>query len=193
MWNARAVIVPGPEAGVDLAGGEGVAGMSTSSAGDALRHIARSPIRAMADLLTDSALEPHVVALWGERGAGIRTATREIARLARLSGVVPLSASMDRPAVRALLPHRTMLLIDESAGRRGWRRLLESELESPRHHLLLLVSWEEVAHVHNFRLEPLSPQVLVDAVRPHAASSACRLAISRCAAKSRGLPARFAE
>ena len=113
-WNARPVIVPGPEAGFDAARDDDRADRCAPPSVFALEHMARAAVDAIAELLTDPArLEPCAVALFGVRGAGIRTATQEIARMARLNGVVPLAASMDRPAVRALLPHRTVLLIEQ--------------------------------------------------------------------------------
>ena len=186
--------MPGPEAGFDVACSEGDTGGFGPPSVYALEHMPRAAINAIAELLADPArVEPCAVALWGGRGAGIRTATREIARMARLNGVVPLAASMDCPAVRALLSHRTVLLIEEGRGRGGWRRLLDSEIGAPRNHLLLLVSDEEVPHVHNLRLDPVPTEMLVGAVRPTTAAARRRRAITRCAVRARGLPGRFAS
>ena len=114
--------------------------------------------------------------------------------MARLNGVVPLAASMDRPAVRALLPHRTVLLIEQ--GTRPRRLAPACSRPALARRDTICCCWsvdEEVAHVHNLRLDPLPTEMLVGAVRPPAAATLHRPAIARCAARARGLPGRFAS
>jgi DNA-binding NtrC family response regulator len=192
-WNAHPAVVLDSASGFDTAPGQGDVGRFVPPAVFALEHMPRAAVETIGELLIDpTRIEPCAIALWGVRGAGLRTATRDIARVARLSGVVPLAASMDRPDVRVLLAHRTVLIIDDGTTGDGWRRLLESGLGAPRQHLLLLVGRKEVARVHNLRLDPLPRELLLGAVRPHPLSACHRPAVTRCAAGARGWPGRFA-
>jgi DNA-binding NtrC family response regulator len=193
-WSGRAVVVPDHAAGLEresagtaiTAGHPDVCGLET---------IARPAVAAIAEVLGDgSRVEPSALAIWGAPGSGLSCAVRDIARLARLNGLVPIDATIPHAAIWSLVSGRSLLVIDRSDdGASGWRRLLDAGVRCARSHLLLIVAAAEVRRVHSLRLEPVPEAALVGAVRPHAFAVVNRLHVAAAAARARGRPARFAH
>ena len=191
--RGQAVVVPDPEAGYACAPAEVPSppcDLPVESC--ALEHLPRPAVTAIAELLADAnRVEPCAIALWGEPGAGLSTATLEIARTARMHGLIPVAATIDEPAVWEALANRSILVIDPHGDGRGWRRLVAAGLRSVRSHLLLLTGREEARHVHNVHLERMATERLRAAVWPHGAGARYEAALERAAVRARGLPGVF--
>jgi DNA-binding NtrC family response regulator len=156
---------------------------------DTLAHRALGPLREV--LLERSARGPRVLALWGPSGAGLTTAVRELARVARMNGYVPMSLALGQ-GLTELARTRSLFLIGGQALEEGWRCLLQSSLRAPRSHVLLLLNAREAPGVHGLVLERLAPEALCDAIRPRARGGPVGREIARAARRSNGLPGRFA-
>jgi DNA-binding NtrC family response regulator/tetratricopeptide (TPR) repeat protein len=154
--------------------------------------IQRRAVAILGELLepTDN-LRPRIAALWGPEGAGKRTALLDLARIARLHGFVPLSAAL-ASTYGQRLAGRSLLLVDSTSGNLGWSALLDASLRTPRPHVLLFVGRCEIPGVDGVRLEPLSAEALVDAVRP-SVSHQERARVRRLAARAQGWPGRFSR
>ncbi len=137
-------------------------------------------------------MRPHIAALWGPDGAGKRTATNDLARMARLQGFVPIAARV-LSALADRVRGRSLFVIDEEESRLGWRVLLGAALASPRPHVLLFIGREEVPSVDGIGLEPLGIDALVAAVLPGPQNGAHAARVRRMAAQAGGWPGRFAR
>ncbi|HZR26348.1 MAG TPA: sigma 54-interacting transcriptional regulator [Vicinamibacterales bacterium] len=134
----------------------------------------------------------HAAALWGPRGAGKSCIVRELARVARLRGCVPVTARFVDTAYRELWRGRNLFVIEDESGR-GCAALLHTVGELAIPHVLLIVGESEVAGVHGVSLAPLPTQALVDAVLPASMDAAVERIVVRAAEQSRGWPGRFAR
>jgi DNA-binding NtrC family response regulator len=148
----------------------------------------------LADALVDAANDrTRVLSLWGVEGAGLRTATNDLARSARLQGLVPLALPLiERTAatLHDLLAGRSVVLIDRSGGA-CWSRLIEWGRRSPRSHVLLISGRQEVARVDGLGLTRLSMEALLGCVHPPVGTEEPR--ILDAARSARGLPGRLVE
>jgi hypothetical protein len=108
--RGRAVAVPGPEAGYEDE--SAVCSEAPPDAVPPLQLIPRASTRIFGDLLQqeDTALA-RPLSLWGAPGAGVPTALLDIARMARLQGIVPICARMATPEVCARLRGRSLLIV----------------------------------------------------------------------------------
>ena len=199
FWRNAPVVIPDAGAGLEADAGRGETSVDDESGLWGLESVARPAVAAVGELLADpDPLEPRVIALWGVSGAGLRVAIREIARLARLNGMVPIDASVANPAVWSLVRGRTAMIIQTAVettltrDAAGWRRWLDAGMCLARSHVLLMVAAREVPRVQNLRLDPVSDEVLVRAVRPYARAVVHQSSLTRLAARARGCPGRFA-
>jgi len=211
IWQGHAVLLPDAgarldrpadgRAGPDAFTSSGVLALSDCGLGS----IPRPAVAAIAEVVADSSRqEPRAIALWGEPGSGLRVAVRDIARLARLAGMVPIDASITDPVVWSLVGDRSVLVIDRvgrsipsgtsdrSSGDDGWRRLLDAEIRRARAHLLLITANGEVRGVTSLQLGPIDSEVLTQAVRPHASAVVHAAALAKMVAQTGGVPARLA-
>jgi DNA-binding NtrC family response regulator/tetratricopeptide (TPR) repeat protein len=154
--------------------------------------IERQAVAVLRELLEPSDdLRPRIAALWGPNGAGKHTALLDLARIARLHGFVPLSASL-ASAFGQRLAGRSLLLIDSSNQNLGWSALLDASLRTPRPHVLVFVGRDEIRGVDGVRLAPLPTEALVAAVCPPV-GNAEQASIRRMAAQAQGWPGRFSR
>ncbi|MGE5243113.1 MAG: sigma 54-interacting transcriptional regulator [Betaproteobacteria bacterium] len=188
------IVVPDSETGYPCAPSDAPA-RSLDECGLAL--VPRAAVRALAEACTPRGeTRPSVLSLRGAAGAGLSTALADIARAARLDGVVPVAVDLlDRlPALRDLLAGRSVLLIAAAGSdRRGWTEFLERALATMRAQVLMFVDSDERSGVPGIGLEKLAADVLVSAVRPGARAPALDRRIRRAARTARGLPGRFAR
>jgi transcriptional regulator with AAA-type ATPase domain/tetratricopeptide (TPR) repeat protein len=212
-WQACAVLLPDAGAGLDQAAearprvdavtSPGVLALSECG----LESIPRPAVAAIAEVVADPGRqEPRAIALWGEAGSGLRVAVQDIARLARLAGMVPIDSTITDPVVWSLVGDRSVLVIDRLSRRGrddsngiadrpsgdGWRRLLDAEIRRARAHLLLITANGEVAGVTSLQLGPIADEVLIQAVRPHASTVVHAAALGKVVAQAGGAPARLA-
>jgi DNA-binding NtrC family response regulator len=159
-----------------------------------LAHIDRPAVRALAEMLGHGAgPRPHVAAVWGSSGAGKTVAVAELARVARLNGLSPIAASLIRTPYADLLKGRSLFIIDDDACGAGWPALVHAVLRTSLPHALLLVGDREVRGVDGVRLERVSVDALVAAIRPRVTDSRLEAWARRAADRADGLPGRFAD
>ena len=118
---------------------------------------------------------------------------RELVRIARLRGFVPVSSRLAHGDQASLWRDRSLLIVDESGDGDGWASLLHAALTAGYPHALLIVSDEQPEGVDAVRLEPLAPGALVAALRPAALSPRLDALAHRAAERARGLPGEFAR
>jgi DNA-binding NtrC family response regulator/tetratricopeptide (TPR) repeat protein len=136
---------------------------------------------------------PRIVSLRGPAGAGKTVAVGELARAARLNGLVPVSAAMLQAPFSAALRGRTLFIIDDEAGVRDrWASLVEWALRSPRPHVMLVTGCHDEPWLDGILLDPVSPDALAGSIRPAAVPPALLQQIARAAARADGNPGRFA-
>ena len=156
-------------------------------------RIPRTAIAACAEMF-DSASErrPTVASVWGAAGAGKRTVVLELARLARLKGVVPIASRL-HPHLADLVRDRNLLIVHDvrEEWSQAWRSLLQSTLRSALPHVLLLVGDEEIPRVNGIALGAVPPDDLIAAVYPQPLDPRMEQRARRAAIDSRGLPGRF--
>ena len=82
---------------------------------------------------------PHVAALSGPPGSGKRVAVREVARIARMHGFVPVASRLVASRYAELWRGRSLFVIgDEEDGNR-WSAFLDVALGNAQPHVLLMV------------------------------------------------------
>src|SRR5262245_42476295 len=154
--------------------------------------IERPAVAVLGELLELSdELRPRVAALWAPENAGKYTALLDLARIARVRGFVPLSASLVS-AWGQRLAGRSLLILDTTNQKLGWSALLSASLTTPRPHVLLFIGRNEVPGVDSVHLEPLSAEALVAAVYPPV-NDVDRARIQQLAAEAQGWPGRFSQ
>jgi DNA-binding NtrC family response regulator len=136
---------------------------------------------------------PHVAALCGVRGCGKGVVVDELARIARLRGYVPVSSRLASGPHAQLWRNRSLFIIDESGDGDGWSSLLHAALGSGYPHALLIVSDEVQESIDAVRLEPVTPDALIAALRPRALSARLETVARRAAERASGLPGEFAR
>jgi DNA-binding NtrC family response regulator/tetratricopeptide (TPR) repeat protein len=134
----------------------------------------------------------HVASIWGPSGSGRTWVVRQLARLARLNGFIPVSTDLIDSEYRDAWRGRSLFLIDDGA-ERGWPALVESAMRAPRPHVMVIVGDTEIRGVDGIRLDPVGPDALVDAVRPRPLTPALGRDLQRCAERAEGWPGRFAR
>jgi DNA-binding NtrC family response regulator len=156
-----------------------------------LERIPRAAVASIAELF-EPAPSPRAraVGLIGEREAGLSTCILELARAARLQGLVPVASELVDSPFASLFESRTLFVIDRS-GVAGWRSLIDAVVRSARSHVVLLASDKEITGVDCVSLEPLEAATLVNAVRPTELPTVVEARVFRAAERANGLPGRF--
>ncbi len=192
--SGRAVYVPDATAGYECGANpvESIEPLETVEA-LGLCLLPRRPLSAITDLFdgTDRG-RPRALAIWGPAGAGMDTVLLELAREARRRGFVPVSPEALFPECWPLLRGRSMCIIARRGPLEGWRALLNLSTYAPKAHVLLFAGDWEVPTVLPIVLERFSPDTLASAVRPASLSAPLRRRVDVAAARSQGLPGRFA-
>jgi DNA-binding NtrC family response regulator/tetratricopeptide (TPR) repeat protein len=185
------VMTAGRRAGYPLEPGAALTETPFPADNAGLELAERRAVSALTELLTEAgSREPRAVALWGPPGSGKTTAVCGLARVARLAGYVPVSTRLLDARLASALAGRSVLLIDDGAGG-AWRRLLELVICSPRAHVLVMTSSEDLEHVASIGLDRLSTATLASAVRPPALGLERR--IRRAAERADGVPGRLVD
>ena len=159
-----------------------------------LAHIDRPAVRALAEMLgVGAGPRPHVAAVWGSSGAGKTAAAADLARVARLNGLLPVAASLIRTRYADLLEGRGLFIIDDEARGAGWAALTHAVLRTSLPHALLLVGDREIRGVDGVPLDRVPVETLVSSIRPRLADSRLEARARRAADRANGLPGRFAD
>jgi DNA-binding NtrC family response regulator len=185
----RPVVVPGPESGYPIMRTGAAQAASAVIENCGVLCVERSSTGAIAELLDQYDSVPHVIGLCGVAGAGKTTTVRQLARVARLRGYVPLSARLLETSFANALDGRSALIIDDDEFV-GARSLLEVAIRWPRRHMLLTTSREPVGRCAVV-LNRLTPGALAGAVLPTALADAP--AVRKAAVRAQGVPGVFVD
>ena len=134
----------------------------------------------------------QAAAVWGPSGAGKSWLIRQLARLARISGFIPVSIRRFDSAERTLWQGRSLFVIDDAIGE-GSATVIDAAIASPVPHALLMTGEQEVAGIDGVALRPFPADRLVDAICPRAMTPAIERDARRAAERARGWPGRFAR
>jgi hypothetical protein len=101
---------------------------------------------------------------------------------------VPISAELLALPLASAIDGRSVFLIDDETS--AWARgLLDAAMRSPRAHVVVCTSREDIRGISGVGLPRLSPTSLAAAVRPRRAGADPR--IRRAAERADGIPGRF--
>ena len=158
----------------------------------AIASIDRPAVASLAEMFhASSGSRPHIAALWGPLGSGKTTVVRQLARIARINGFVPVAARFASSRYADLWQGRSLFVIDDGPSGKAWTALLETATKSPQPHVLLIAGTDEQRTVDGVALDRILPETLMSAVQPAPADGRTLARIRRAAEESRGLPGRF--
>jgi DNA-binding NtrC family response regulator len=152
--------------------------------------VERSAVTAIAELFGPGRLQggPQVVCVWGASGTGKTSVVRELARAARLDGMVPMDVRLLASSFASVLEGRTAFLIDEKGS--AWRRgLLDAVVRSARAHVVVCTALEDPRDIAGIGLSALPASALVGSIRPSCVATSPRL--RRIAERANGNPRQF--
>jgi DNA-binding NtrC family response regulator/tetratricopeptide (TPR) repeat protein len=191
--NGGPVLLPDADAGYPDALPPAAAGGDAALEIRGLITIQRPAAAAIAEMFRPArGSRPHVAALWGPPLSGKTILVRELARIARVNGFVPISSRFVDTPYADLVQGRSLFVVDGGDGVAWWAAFLRATLRSPLPHVLLVVGIEELASIDAITLEPVSAEDLLAAVYPQPVTVATQAQIRRAARQARGLPGRFA-
>ena len=153
-----------------------------------IHHIERRVEAALAELFDGDRLTPRVVCVFGPRGCGKTRVLTRLARSARLSGFVPFAVDLLDSPLSAAIDGRSVCLIDDDRRSRPGV-LVELALRSPRPHVILSASIDDVRDVPSVGLTKLTAGALVSSVVPRDGMS--EAVLRRAAERADGNPGRF--
>src|SRR6185436_544801 len=110
----------------------------------ALAVIERPAVASLAEMFHAAAgSRPHLTALWGPPGSGKSTVVRQLARIARLNGFVPVAARLVNSRYSWLWHGRSVFVIDDGRGGHAWSALLDTTTRNPQPHVLMIAGTSE--------------------------------------------------
>jgi len=183
-----------PDAGSGYPRTDGWRGDELPLADRGVRLVERRALPALAEMFNESSgPRSHVAAVWGGPGAGKRTLVRQLARLARASGFVPVAAHLVESGYADLWSGRSLFIIGGGNGRSPWPSFLRASLIAAQPHVLLVVNEVEARAVDGIVLRSLPVEALVSAICPSVVGSRFESAARRAAERAHGSPGRFAQ
>ena len=189
--HGRPCIVPDAGAGFTVSEG----GASGATNDRACLGVVRAPDRCLhpvTELFSGTDIERVVaVSVWLPAVDDAVDAVRELARAARLSGLVPVSTQLFDSAVRPLVKNRTLLLIATGHPEIGWRCIVEAALDSAKPHIVVFIGPHAVRRVHAVSPQRWSTDALIASVGPPAVAKHHMRAISTAARRACGVRERF--
>ncbi|MEQ1911893.1 MAG: hypothetical protein ABMA15_23945, partial [Vicinamibacterales bacterium] len=182
-----------PDAGAGFAVPEGAAGVATNDR--ACLGVVRAADRRLhpiAELFSGIDTSRVVaVSVWIPAVEDGIDAVRELARAARLAGLVPLSTQLSDSAVRPLVKNRTLVLFATGEPAAGWRSIVEAALDCAKPHIVVFIGPHAVRRVHAVSPQRWSTEALIASVRPLAVARHHMRAISSAARRASGVRERF--
>jgi len=134
---------------------------------------------------------PHIAALWGPPGSGKTVLVRQLARVARVNGFVPVAARLAGGRHAPLWHGRSLFIIDDGPAGAAWSAMLDRATRTPYPHVLLIVRVDEQRTVDGVSMDRLAAEKLAAAVHPAPADGRAAARIRRAAEESGGWPGRF--
>jgi len=157
-----------------------------------LRFVSRPAVAALAEMIEQAdGRRSRIAMLWGRPGSGKRTIALELARIARINGFVPIASHLLDAPFAHLWRGRSLFILAGSSLPSGWSAALQSMLQSPRPHVVLLVGENEHRGIDGVALTRMEPDALVGAVYPAVDDPVQLRRVRRAALGARGLPGRF--
>ena len=189
--HGRPCIVPDAVAGLPVS--EGAASGATHDR--ACLGVVRAPDRRLhpvAELFSGvDASRVVAVSVWIPAVDDAIDAVRELARAARLVGLVPLSTQLFDSAVRPLVKNRTLVLFATGQPETGWRSIVEAALDSAKPHIVVFIGPHAVRRVHAVSPQRWSTEALIASAGPPAVAKHHVRAISTAARRACGVRERF--
>ena len=182
-----------PEAGTGYPEDAIGAAVSLPIADHGLQFVERPVVTILAEMFQAADARPNVSILFGPHGGGKRVVVGELARIARTSGYVPISASFVSSRHAQLWEGRSLFVIADSEQEGVWQAILNASLQDPQRHVLLLVGEREHRHIEGVAVGRLSSDDLISTVRPHMVDRRLAQRVRRVADRAQGLPGRFAR
>ena len=174
-----------------LAGESEIAALPIECRG--LAVVDRAPLAALAEMFRGfDGPRCHAAAIWGPPGSGKTLQARQLARLARINGFIPVAAPLVASPYREFWSGRSLFVIDDGGGD-GWPAIVDAAIASPVPHALLITSEVEVPGIDGSALAPLAVDQLVAAIRPCPATPPLLRELRRAAERAGGWPGRFAH
>jgi len=156
--------------------------------------IPRPAVAALGEMLEQrDSCRSRIAVLWGPAGSGKKTVARELARIARANGFVPILSRLLEAAYVDLWRSRSLFVIVLDGTAAASHASLQSTLRSPRPHVVLIVSDREHRGIDGVGLSPVDAEVLASAVYPPTEDPVQVRRIRRAALRARGLPGRFVQ
>jgi DNA-binding NtrC family response regulator len=153
----------------------------------------RPETAALAELLSpDPSDRPRLVAVCGPPGGGVTVLMRGLARIARARGFIPVTATEAGDSLSAALTEGRTLAILSASAEEGCRALARCTSACPRPHVLIVGVRAELPGLRTVRLQPLSLDQLVAAVRPVPSTPGARRVVEEAARGANGWPGLFA-
>jgi len=157
-----------------------------------LALVERTPLEALGELFELTAdSRSQVVTLVGPVGSGKTTFVLELARIARLRGFRPIAARLALSLES--FDDCSLCLIDDGSTGRRWSPLIEPAIRAPRRHIMIRTALVEELTTDTIRLERMSSESLVSAIRPGVVDPRVLRRVQQAATRARGLPGRFAQ
>ena len=153
--------------------------------------IERRAVSVLAEMFHDGSCRPSVAALCGPPGSGKRIVVREIARIARMCGFVPVASRLVASRYSELWRGRSLLILGDEADSHRWPAFLDVAVRNAQPHVLLMIGNDECRSIDSVRLERVPADALVSAIRPRTLSPDLERAARRAADRAQGLPGRF--
>jgi len=153
--------------------------------------IERRAVSVLAEMFHDGSCRPLVAALCGPPGSGKRIVVREIARIARMRGFVPVASRLVASRYSELWRGRSLLILGDEADSHRWPAFLDVAVRDAQPHVLLMIGNDECRSIDSVRLERVPADALVSAIRPRTLSPDLERAARRAADRAQGLPGRF--
>src|SRR5215510_2362663 len=135
--------IPDAGSGYPLTGASFDAALPLTDRG--LHLIRRNAVPALAEIFQHATgPRSHVAALWGRPGSGRRTAVRQLARIARASGFVPMASHLIESRYAELCRGRSLFVVafEDTCG--PWPMFLRASLRVAQPHVLLIAGRTEI-------------------------------------------------
>jgi tetratricopeptide (TPR) repeat protein len=190
-----AVVLPGDGVGHERSGGPDDA-VEAPLAVRGLARIRRPAVAALAELFDEiGERRAPAVSLWGEPGAGTRVIVHELARAARLKGMIPVAARLLQTAYAPLWRGRALFVVHDQRDSASppWRHVLGATLETPLPHAVMTVGRQPTGTIDAIGLPAVAVEELTGAVLPSGMSARLEERVRRAATDAKGKPGRFAR
>jgi two-component system NtrC family response regulator len=151
-------------------------------------------VESVAELFAGTSdLKSLAIGFRGTPGAGVDTALRSLARMARLNGFVPVTVSEMTEHVTTLIGRRSLFLIAHGDHVRALKALAQLAVQNAKPHIILVAGVHDVSGMPTVRLKRCSAEPLVASVRPRPLDAGMRRRALAAARRCDGLPDRFRE